>query len=286
MKKEKKKKLLFILSFLLFAEIAALSGYEIYTIVAEYKAEERASQQLQQYIDLNAAQSVPSQTEAQAATEPGPGDVTVPEGTENASEPAAEPATEPATEPVQYPAVDFESLLEINEDVVGWIYIEDTRINYPIVQGNDNRHYVSTMVDGSDNAAGSIFMDYRNAPDFADRHTVIYGHNMRNGSMFADILEYQDPEFFAAHPIGMVMTPEGNFRFEVIAGCVAHLEDSSWQLDFAGEDDFGSWLSQTMAMSTIGGSGTADAQDRIITLSTCSYEFSDARFVLVCRIIE
>lgn len=110
MRDVKRKKLLFVLAFLLFAAIAALSGYKIFTIVAEYRAEERASEQLQQYIDLNAAQSVPARTEALSATEPASGAATVPEETEA--------ATEPATEPVQYPAVDFESLLELNEDVV------------------------------------------------------------------------------------------------------------------------------------------------------------------------
>lgn len=279
MENAKKKKVLFILLFLLFAEIAAVSGYEVFSILSEYRAEENVSKQLQQYIDLDATQYVPAETETQVTAT---GESAVSEETE----PAAEAVTEPATEPVQYPAVDFESLLAINEDVVGWIYIEDTQINYPIVQGSDNRHYVSTMADGQDNAAGSIFMDYRNTPDFSDKHTVIYGHNMRNGSMFADVVKYKDPEFFAAHPVGMIMTPGGNFRFEVIAGYVAHLEDSAWQLDFAGDEDFGNWLDQTMAMSTIGGSAAPDPDDRIITLSTCSYEFSEARYVLVCRVIE
>lgn len=279
-KKETKKRLIFILAFLLFAEIAAVSGYKVFEIIAEYRTEEKASKELRQYINFDASPAAKTEEQTAAASEPAHEDAAGPEATET------ELPTEPPAEPVQYPAVDFKSLLAINEDVVGWIYIADTQINYPIVQGDDNRHYVSTMVDGQDNAAGSIFMDYRNTPDFSDRHTVIYGHNMRNGSMFADILDYKDPEFFAEHSTGMIMTPTGNFQFEVIAGYVAHLSDASWQLEFVAEDDFENWLAETMEKSTIGGSGTVDADDRIITLSTCSYEFSDARFVLVCRIIE
>lgn len=282
MKKENKKKLLFILLILLFAEIAAVSGYKVFTIVSEYRMEEKASEQLQQYIDLEPTQAPPTEPETLADTEA----AGALEETETVPESVAEPVTEPVADPVQYPAVNFEALLELNEDVIGWIYIEGTQINYPIVQGADNRHYVSTMVDGRNNAAGSIFMDYRNAPDFSDRHTVIYGHNMRNGSMFADTVKYKSPAFLEAHPTGMIMTPDGNFQFEVIAGYVANLEDSSWQLDFAGDEDFGNWLNQTMEMSTIGGTVIPETDDRIITLSTCSYEFSDARYVLVCRVIE
>ena len=275
---KKKKKVLFALLLLLFLEIAAVSGYEIYSILSEYRAEEQASVQLRQYIDLSGEATFATEPATEAATQAAqaPEETTaVPESTEEAP-----------TEPVQYPAVDFVSLKQINGDVVGWIYIEGTEINYPIVQGEDNRHYVSTMADGRDNAAGSIFMDYRNTADFSDRHTVIYGHNMRNGSMFADVLQYKKQDFLETHPIGMVMTPGGNFRFEVIAGYVANVSDNAWQLDFGAEEEFYNWLCEAMAKSEIGTEAAVAPEDRILTLSTCSYEFSDARYVLVCRIIE
>lgn len=273
-----KKKVLFALLLLLFLEIAAVSGYEIYAILSEYRAEEQTSVQLQQYIDLSGE----AVFAALPATEP---ETQVAEEPQEATA-APESTGEAPTEPVQYPEVDFASLKQINDDVIGWVYIEDTKINYPIVQGDDNRHYVSTMADGSDNAAGSIFMDYRNTPDFSDRHTVIYGHNMRNGSMFADVLQYKKQDFLEAHSIGMVMTSGGNFRFEVIAGYVANVSDNAWQLDFGAEEEFYNWLCEAMAKSEIGTDTAVAPEDRILTLSTCSYEFSDARYVLVCRIIE
>lgn len=272
-KKRNKRRLLYILTVLMLAGAAVFSGYQICRILSEYRREVETSQQFQQFINLEATH----------------GAVSAVEGTESAANaPAAtEKAADAAeTEPVYYPVVDFESLTEVNDDVIGWIYIPDTNVNYPIVQGTDNRHYVSTMADGSSNAAGSIFMDYRNAPEFTDRHTVIYGHNMRNGSMFANIVDYKKSGYLEAHPIGMIMTPAGNFRLEVIGGYVADLSDSAWQLEFAGEDDFSAWLEETLSRTGDVLGVRPDGTDRIVTLSTCSYEFSGARYVLVCRIVE
>lgn len=267
-----KRKLIIVLVLLVCIAGAAFAGYKAYNKITEYKAGEEVSKELQQYIDLTATEP----PHATAATQP-------PEETSPTEQSAQETLPpEPTETPVTYPAVDFASLLAINEDVVGWIYIEDTNINYPMVQGEDNRHYVSTMADGQVNSCGSIFLDYRNQADFSDKHTVIYGHNMRNGTMFADILKYKDPEFLAAHPTGKIMTPNGNFEFEVVAGYVAELSDPAWQLEFVSGDDFGTWLEDTMARSIIESTYIPDSNDRIITLSTCSYEFSDARFVLVC----
>ena len=280
-KKKQKRRLLYVLVLLLFAEIAAFSGYEVYKILTEYRQEEEASQQLQQFINLEATQG------AEIVTEPPETEADAPEATEETVHTGeTEAPAEAETEPVYYPVVDFESLTAVNPDVIGWIYIPDTNVNYPIVQGTDNRYYAFTMADGRDNAAGSIFMDYRNTPDFTDKHTVIYGHNMRNGSMFANIVDYKKSGYLEEHPVGMIMTPTGNFRFEVIGGYVAELSDSAWQLEFAGEEDFGTWLEE--AVSRIGDrlGVQPSVTDRIITLSTCSYEFSEARYVLVCRIME
>ena len=260
--------------------VAGLAAWKIVGIVSEYREEEAASLALQQYIQLDSTQPI-------ATTEP----AGTTENTEDAEYGENTPTTE-ATEPApteapwSYPVVDFESLLQLNTDVIGWIYIPDTKVNYPIVQGEDNRHYVSTMVNGNDNAAGSIFMDYRNRPDFSDRNTVIYGHNMRNGSMFADITKYKNPDYLAEHPTGMIMMPDGNFRFEVLAATVADLSQAYWQVEFAGDEDFHLWLTSVVADADVTAGIVPEKDDRVVVLSTCSYEFSDARYVLVCRVME
>lgn len=270
-----KRNWLYNAAILLFAALALLAGSKIWSIAAQYRAAEESSDELQQYI---AAPTRPAALPVEISPDPEP---TSPGETA----PETEPATEPTAPAVEYPSVDFEGLLQVNEDVVGWICIEDTKINYPIVQGDDNQYYVSHMADGRANAAGSIFMDCRNAPDFSDRHSVIYGHNMRNGSMFAQISYYKNPEFLAGHPTGMIMTPEGNFQFEIIAGYVASVDDPAWQVRFDTDEDFLLWLQETMARSIFSSEAVPTAEDRILTLSTCSYEFRNARFVLVCRIL-
>ena len=274
-----RNKLLYVLALLFFAGMAVFSGYRVYTILTEYRVGEESAQALQQYVTLQPEapqtvtdiQKVPA-TSGESAAAPLP---------EESPEP-----TEPAEPDPNYPLVDFAALKEINPDVLGWIYIEGTTINYPIVQGADNDYYLSRLVDGTSNKAGSIFLDYRNTPDFSDYHTVIYGHNMKNGTMFADITEYKKEAFLEAHPVGKIMTPRGNFQIEIIGGYVADLRDPAWELHFETDEDRLEWLRDAMKRSTVGGDYVPVGGEQIITLSTCSYEFDDARFVVICRVSE
>ena len=116
--------------------------------------------------------------------------------------------------------VDFDELLAINGDVVGWLYCEGTPINYPVVQGDDNSYYLKHLIDGSKNINGTLFIDHRNGANFADENTVVYGHHMKNGSMFASLVNYKSQEYFDAHPILYFLTPDGNYRIELFSGYV------------------------------------------------------------------
>ena len=268
--KKSGKKWIFRLVFAFFAITALVSGFQVFTISREYRAGEQAAQQMQQYVVMEPTEEVTLPSETQ--------------GTVQMQEQATEPVSaEPA---VSYPQVDFEALRDVNTDVVGWIFIENTNINYPVVQTADNKYYVDRLVNGQKNAAGSIFMDFRNEPDFTDRNTVIYGHNMKNKSMFAHISEYRTQEFYDKRSMGKIMTPDGNFQFQIIAGYVASLDDDAWQLDFADEAEFLQWLEAAVGRSFFDSGYEPDPEHRIITLSTCAYDFEDARFVLVCRILN
>ena len=101
----------------------------------------------------------------------------------------------------QLARVDISALQSLNADCVGWIEIPDTAISYPIVQGSNNAYYLTHTFQKTQNKAGAIFMDYRCATDFSDMHTILFGHNMRDGSMFASLDQYQDASFLALHPI-------------------------------------------------------------------------------------
>ncbi len=93
------------------------------------------------------------------------------------------------------PEIDFDGLRAINEDIVAWVQIPEIGVDYPVVQGEDNEHYLHYTFDGKENIAGSIFLDYRNREDFTDGKVILYGHNMQDGSMFSKLEKYLDEEF-------------------------------------------------------------------------------------------
>lgn len=178
-----------------------------------------------------------------------------------------------------WPQVDFDHLQQINPDIVGWIYIEGTKINYPIVQAENNDYYLNRLFDGTRNSAGSIFMDFRCSSDFSDRHSILYGHNMKDKSMFAALINYKDPSFFRDHPVALLLTPTCNYKIQIFSGYVADSWDISWQLDLDPES-FENWLTQIAEKSRFTPTSLPTEEDSVLTLSTCSYEFHDARFVL------
>lgn len=190
-------------------------------------------------------------------------------------------ASLPPKERVEFPTVDFEALREKNEQVVGWITCENTVVNYPIVQGADNDYYVDHMIDGAVNASGCIFLDCRNERDFSDSHSVIYGHHMQNGTMFALLEEFRSQEFYESHPRFLLVTPEKNFVVRIFAGYVAAIDEDAWDVDFNSRESFERWIGECMGKSCLTTDIIPTADDRVLTMSTCSNEFQDARFVLL-----
>lgn len=187
--------------------------------------------------------------------------------------------------PSAWPSVDFKALSRINPDIVGWIICEDTRINYPVVQGDDNVYYLKHLFDGKYNGAGSLFVDANNEPGFVDHNTVIYGHNMKDKSMFAVLLEYKKQEFFDRHPSMLLLTPDGNYTIELFSGYVANVKDKCWELWFPSNTEFEQWITDTKLRSSFKSPVEVSASDRFITLSTCSYEFDNARYVVVGKLV-
>ena len=186
-------------------------------------------------------------------------------------------------EPVKekpYPEVDFAGLKSVNSDVIGWIYVPDTEINYPIVHTSDNDYYLDHLVDRTQNPAGAIFLDTRNPSDFSDLHSIIYGHHMKNGSMFAALKGYKKQDFFDGHKTGYLITQDAAYSIDFFAGHVANVEENAWQLDFDDAADFDNWIKSLKEVSAFKSDIEPQYGDRIFTLSTCSYEFDDARFVL------
>ena len=208
--------------------------------------------------------------------------VVMPPETEGASEIEADEGEEPAE---QKPLVDFAALQAISSQGVGWIMSDDRIINYPVMQGTDNTYYLTHLADGTYNGNGSIFVDYRNAGDFSDRNTIVYGHNMRNGTMFASLSRYSDWNYRSQHPELTLITPEGSFSLQVFAGCVVPGNSELYQLVFRSDEEFLMYLEKVRIMSEFSDDVQVRAEDKIVTLSTCSYNYDDARYLLFCKAV-
>lgn len=177
--------------------------------------------------------------------------------------------------------VDFDSLLAENPDVVGWIYCADTKVNYPVLQGEDNDQYLHHMINGEYNSAGSIFMDADCRADLSDINTILYGHHMKNGSMFAMLHQYVDQSYYDAHKVMWYLTPDHTYRLDVIAGYVGESESVAYS-HFSSQEDLDSYLSFAESASTFTPDNLPEKIKHIFILSTCAYEYNDARYVVVC----
>ncbi len=180
---------------------------------------------------------------------------------------------------IPLPAINFDALLQINPDVVGWIYVPGTRINYPVVKrDDDNDYYLNHIFDGTQNKTGSIFLDTRSS--LGDTHVLIHGHNMGNGTMFRDLELFKNRQFFQDHPYFFLFTPERNFLIEIFAGSICRIDSPVWQLEFAGAYDIQEWLFQCRLAASLSRNLSVSSEDHIVTLSTCSYEYKQARWIL------
>lgn len=170
-------------------------------------------------------------------------------------------------------SIDFNELLSINEDVVGWIVVEDTAISYPIVQGKDNEYYLNHTFKKYENYAGSIFMDYRANRNFEDHNTFIYGHNVFHGTMFAELSNYMDKAFLEAHPYIYLYTPTQNYKLQVASAYVDKEDSDSYKnQQYYTIEQYQEYINMIMKKSRHNTNVSLTTDDKIVTLYTCSYE--------------
>ncbi len=171
---------------------------------------------------------------------------------------------------------DFSALREFNPDIVGWLYCPDTPINYPVLQGENNDSYLRRGFDGSYLISGSIFVDSKNRPDFSDSNTVIYGHNMKDDSMFSCLEEWSDQAWYEDHPVIWLLTPERDYRIELISG---HLTDARSDCYQTILDDREAYVRQALSQSDFQ-CAKPISEGKLILLSTCANESNQIRYVL------
>jgi sortase B len=193
---------------------------------------------------------------------------------------AAQPIAAPAAPEKQ---VDFDALRAINGQTVAWIYSEGTPVDYPVVLGEDNAFYLNHTFSGRSGSAGAIFVDADNKSDFSDKNTAIYGHHMRDGSMFASLDKYRKQSYYDDHPVIYLYTPGGDYAIELFS---AYVRDASLLPHrFDSSEDFLAYVDQIKALSNFRSDVTVGADDRIVTLVTCNYTYDDARFVVHGKLV-
>lgn len=185
--------------------------------------------------------------------------------------------------------INWDALKEKNPDISGWIIIPDTDINYPIVHGNDNAYYLTHTFLKAENYAGAIFMDYQSDPEFKDLNTFIYGHNVKHGTMFAELENFKEAEFYQNHPYVYLFTPNGNYRCEVISMYSTTDGSPSYTTYTGNKVGYEGYISMIKGLAEHVRDVEMNSEDHMITLSTCSYErggeISDARYLLHAKMV-
>lgn len=172
--------------------------------------------------------------------------------------------------------VDFDKLIADYPDVVGYIYCANTKIKYVIQHGKGNDYYLVHDSQGNTNNNGSIFIEELNSGSFSDGNTIIYGHNMKTGMMFAGLRNYHtDKNYYAAHPYMYIYTPSQNYKLELFAGFVCEHDDEIYSTSLTQAQ------LEAMAAKSDFKANIGVPTGKTVTLSTCSYEFADARYVVI-----
>lgn len=167
--------------------------------------------------------------------------------------------------------IDFDALKQVNGDIIGWILFDNNGISYPVLQGKDNEEYLYRLADGTKSKAGSIFMDAACSPDFSDAHTIIYGHNMKNLSMFGKLKWYRTKRgYYENNRYFTIYTPDRVLRYEIFSWYEASADDMVYQVGFQPDGFFLTFIEKMVKRSSRNTGVTVDENDKIVTLSTCS----------------
>ena len=180
-----------------------------------------------------------------------------------------------------YITVDFKTLQAKYPDVVGWLYCANTGLNYPIVQTAEEggEYYLYRDIDGSSNKNGTVFLDWQCSSNFTSQNNLVYGHNMKTGRMFAPIVKYRDQSFYDAHPYMYLYTPNQLYKVNLFAGMVTPHDSTVYSYSLSSD-----YIKECIANSTFK-SNVGTPTGNILTLSTCAYDFDNARYVVMGELV-
>lgn len=190
--------------------------------------------------------------------------------------------------------LQIEKLQKVNSDIIGWVEIVGTNINYPVLQGTDNDFYMNHNYEKEESVYGAIFLDNAYDWNVKSNNLLLYGHNMQDGSMFHDLLNYADKEYYEDHPIIRFTTPEEDVNYEIIAAFRSRVYYKSEQNVFRyyyfvnpkDQEEYEEFVKNAKEASIYDTGNTAEYGDDLITLSTCSYHTEDGRFAVVAKKVK
>ena len=206
-------------------------------------------------------------------------------------EPIQEPeqAAEPEPEPVDIP-IDFAELQKMNPEIYAWIQIPGTEVDYPIVQRpEDDAYYLDHTIEGEEGLPGSIYTESLNKQDFTDKNTVIYGHNMKDNTMFGGLKDYKDSAYMDEHSEVYIYTPEHIFTYKIFAAVTYDSRHIMVAFDFDQDEQYQAYLDSLSQVRNMASYINTDipvtTSDRIITMSTCNGN-NDQRFLVEALLID
>jgi sortase B len=182
--------------------------------------------------------------------------------------------------------VNWDALKEINPDIVGWVMIPGTSINYPIVRASDNEFYLSHLADKTPNDNGAIFLDSENDPAISGWNNIIYGHNLLNGTMFARLKYYSEREFFDAHRTILLATPEKSYRLRVDAALVCDADDKVRRFSFSNREDYESYVGMLLEYAVINEIAAGEIPENLYGFVTCTDTNYSKRTMILASVVE
>ena len=187
--------------------------------------------------------------------------------------------------------IKVENLKKQNSDIVGWLEIPNTNINYPVLQGTDNKYYMTHNYKKQKSKNGSIFLTKDYNWDIPSSNLLIFGHNLNNGTMFQDLLKYSNKSFYEKHHTIRFTTVNDDSEYEIISVLKTRVFYQSeknvfryyYFINAETEEEYNEFIKNAKKESLYNINATANYGDQLITLSTCSYHVKDGRFAVIAR---
>ncbi|MCC8101660.1 MAG: class B sortase [Clostridiales bacterium] len=267
--------------------VFVFAGYKLYGYYKEYKKADDEYANLATYtVDETETEDLDElESEVEAALQSGTSTVGNIQSISGREVKTVEVGEEEVTLPVMVNPIDFESLKEVNSDIVGWLKIRAIDLSYPVVQGEDHDYYLHQSFEQEYLFAGCLFVNYENNSDFSDQNTVIYGHNMKNGSMFGSLKKLRDEDVFSKSKYFWIFTEDIIYQYRIFSARVVNSVGQTYQIVFS-EEEFEEFLTTAMENSEVDNSTVSvSTEDKVVTLSTCTGD-SSTRFVVQGKLVQ